>query len=197
VENLRIGENRKYSKATSVCLFARSLTIKETSFNLIVTDVETHTGALLKTRLLSGTQALRMDQSTSLKSGNPETSDDSPSLKRVLLVEDDRSVRRYLEVTLQRSGYKVIPAEDGLEAMKVALSSEIDVVVTDAVMPNMGGHQLARFLRSNAQLAKIPIVLLTGQESKAAAEGDVLVDAFLYKPVKVDELKACLAKLLS
>ncbi len=115
----------------------------------------------------------------------------------VLLVEDDRSVRRYLEVTLQRSGYKVITAEDGLEAMKVALSSKIDVVVTDAVMPNMGGQQLARFLRNQAKLAKIPIVLLTGQENKAAAEGDALVDAFLYKPVKVEVLKSCLAKLLS
>src|SRR5690349_18790252 len=103
-----------------------------------------------------------MDQPQVLKSETTETSDDSPSLTRVLLVEDDRSVRRYLEVTLQRSGYKVITAEDGLEAMKVALSSPVDIVVTDAVMPNMGGQQLARFLRNNSQLAKIPIVLLTG-----------------------------------
>src|SRR3977135_3442850 len=87
----------------------------------------------------------------------------------VLLVEDDRSVRRYLEVTLQRSGYKVITAEDGLEAMKLALASEIDVVVTDAVMPHMSGHELARFLRSSAKLSQIPIVLLTGQENQEAA----------------------------
>jgi DNA-binding response OmpR family regulator len=138
-----------------------------------------------------------MDQPESLKPENAETSDDSSSLRCVLLVEDDRSVRRYLEVTLQRSGYKVITAEDGLEAIKLALSSKIDVVVTDAVMPNMGGQQLAQFLRSNAKLAQIPIVLLTGQENKAAAKGETLVDAFLYKPVKVGELKACLTKLLS
>src|SRR5712691_11694283 len=85
--------------------------------------------------------------------------------KRVLLFEDDRSVRRYLEVTLQRSGYEVITAGDGLEAMKLALSSPVDVVVTDAVMPNMGGQELARFFRSNAKLSKLPIVLLTGQEN--------------------------------
>ena len=116
---------------------------------------------------------------------------------RVLLVEDDRSVRRYLEVTLQRSGYEVIAAKDGLEAMKLALSSPIDALVTDAVMPHLSGQQLARFVRSNAKLAQVPIVLLTGQENKAAAASpDDLIDAFLYKPVKAEELTNCLASLL-
>lgn len=118
--------------------------------------------------------------------------------KCVLLVEDDRSVRRYLEVTLQRSGYKVITAGDGLEAMKIALTSKIDLVVTDAVMPHMSGQELARFLRKAPQLARVPIVLLTGQENKAAiGTADDLVDAFLYKPVNAEELKGCLTKLLS
>src|SRR6202048_4085116 len=115
----------------------------------------------------------------------------------VLLVEDDRSVRRYLEVTLQRSGYRVITAEDGLEAMKLALSSPVDVVVTDAVMPNLSGQELARFLRSNQKLSHLPIVLLTGQENKeAVGSEDNVIDAFLYKPVRAEELKSCLAGLL-
>ena len=121
----------------------------------------------------------------------------APEHPCVLLVEDDRSVRRYLEVTLQRSGYQVIAAEDGLVAMKLALNSEIDVVVTDAIMPHLSGQQLARFIRGNAKLAHVPIVLLTGQENKAAAAApDNPIDAFLYKPVKADELTSCLAKLL-
>lgn len=115
----------------------------------------------------------------------------------VLLVEDDRSVRRYLEVTLQRLGYKVIAASDGLEALKLAMTSAIDVVVTDAVMPQMSGQELARFLRSNAKLAKLPIILLTGQENQpAASTTENLIDIFLNKPVKVDELKESLAKLI-
>jgi DNA-binding response OmpR family regulator len=114
----------------------------------------------------------------------------------VLLVEDDGSVRRYLEVTLQRAGYQVITAKDGLEAMKLALSSPIDAVVTDAVMPHLSGQQLARFVRSNAKLARVPIILLTGQENKAAASPDDQIDAFLYKPVKAEDLTSCLASLL-
>jgi DNA-binding response OmpR family regulator len=114
-----------------------------------------------------------------------------------LLVEDDRSVRRYLEVTLQRSGYRVITAGDGLEAMKLALSSDIDVVVTDAIMPHLSGHELARFLRGNSKVSTLPIVLLTGQENKdAASSSEKLIDAFLYKPVKATELTNCLAGLL-
>jgi DNA-binding response OmpR family regulator len=115
----------------------------------------------------------------------------------VLLVEDDRSVRRYLEVTLQRSGYKVLTAADGLEAMKLALASPIDVVVTDAVMPNLNGRELARFLRSNPKLSHLPIVLLTGQENKESVSGENLIDVFLYKPVRADELTNCLNGLLS
>lgn len=124
--------------------------------------------------------------------------DDFDAFRRpcVLLVEDDRSVRRYLEVTLHRSGYKVISAADGLEAMKLALSSEIDAVITDAIMPHLSGQELARFLRSNPKLARVPVVLLTGQENKGTDFPDDLIDAFLYKPVKAEELTGCLTRLL-
>lgn len=116
----------------------------------------------------------------------------------VLLVEDDRSVRRYLEVTLQRSGYRVLTAADGLEAMKLALSSPVDVVVTDAIMPNLSGHELARFLRSNAKVSGLPIVLLTGQENREPHTfHDTQIDAFLYKPVNAKELTSCLNGLLT
>ena len=81
--------------------------------------------------------------------------------------------------------------------MKLALSSQFDVVVTDAVMPNLSGQELARFLRSHQKLSHLPIVLLTGQENKeAAGAAEDLIDVFLYKPVKAEELKNCLASLL-
>ena len=138
-------------------------------------------------------------QSPSAGANGSHARDDSSAPKQpcVLLVEDDRSVRRYLEVTLQRSGYKVIAAGDGLEAMKLALSSPIDAVVTDAIMPHLSGQELARFLRSNSKVSGLPIILLTGQENKeAAASAEKLIDAFLYKPVKAEELTSCLAGLL-
>ena len=116
----------------------------------------------------------------------------------VLLVEDDRSVRRYLEVTLQRAGYKVITAEDGLAGMKRALTDGVDVVLTDAIMPQMSGRELARFLKTNPKLAALPIVLLTGQEAhQPGSAEEKFIDAVLYKPVKAAELKKCLASVLA
>jgi len=121
----------------------------------------------------------------------------NPNQHCVLLVEDDRSVRRYLEIALHRSGYEVITANDGLEAMKLALSSRIDVVITDAIMPNLSGQELARFLRNNPKLDKIPIVLLTGQPNKRETPpADGSIDAFLTKPVKAEDLASCLRALL-
>jgi|SRR5215468_4637772 len=138
-----------------------------------------------------------MDHPELSQPGAPVTDGDT-SKPRVLLVEDDRSLRRYFEVTLQRAGYEVIAAGDGLEAMKLALSADVHVVVTDAIMPQLSGQQLAALLRGNDKLSKIPIVLLTGQENKSAmSASNTSIDAFLYKPVKADELTNCLSKLLS
>lgn len=116
---------------------------------------------------------------------------------RVLLAEDDRALRRFLEVVLERAGYKVIPAGDGLEAMKLALSTRIDIVVTDATMPNLSGHEFCRFLRNSQTLAHLPVILLSAQERKDPNENLEQVDAFLAKPVSGEDLVACIEKLLA
>ncbi|MGH9903425.1 MAG: response regulator [Pyrinomonadaceae bacterium] len=116
----------------------------------------------------------------------------------VLLVEDDRSIRRYLEVTLQRAGYTVIAVADGLEAMKAALSSQIDAVITDAIMPRLNGYELCRFLRHNPKLSRVPVVLLSGIDQAAqSGEGGGHADAYLSKPVRPEELTECVARLLA
>jgi CheY-like chemotaxis protein len=120
-----------------------------------------------------------------------------PSTKpRVLLVEDDKALRRYLEVTLERAGYEVFSAADGLDAMKTALGTAVDLVITDAVMPNLSGHELCRFLRNSPKLSHIPIVLLSGLERKESGREEELADAFLSKPVSAGKLTECVAELL-
>ncbi|MDQ1638091.1 MAG: twitching motility two-component system response regulator PilH [Pyrinomonadaceae bacterium] len=115
---------------------------------------------------------------------------------RVLLAEDDRALRRFLQVILERAGYTVVPAADGLEAMKIALSSPVDVVVTDAMMPNLSGHELCRFIRNSQTLAHLPVILLSALEQKEPNEGEQ-VDAFLSKPVAGEDLVSCIEKLLA
>ncbi|MDQ3667782.1 MAG: response regulator [Acidobacteriota bacterium] len=115
---------------------------------------------------------------------------------RVLLVEDDNALRRYVEVTLQRAGYEVLSAADGLAAMKLALTSAVDIVITDAMMPNLSGHELCRFLRNSPQLSHIPIILLSGMERKEDGQEDAFADALFSKPVSAEDLTACVAELL-
>jgi twitching motility two-component system response regulator PilH len=123
-----------------------------------------------------------------------------PALVRasVLLAEDDRSLRRYLEIVLRRAGYEVVTAGDGLEAMKAALSGTFDAVVTDAVMPHLSGPELCRFLRTHPKLKRLPVVLLSGVDNRAAStqETSARADAYLSKPVRPEELTDCLARLL-
>ncbi len=114
----------------------------------------------------------------------------------VLLVEDDAASRRYLEIVLERAGYKVMSAADGLSAMKVLLSAEIDAVVTDAMMPNLNGNELCRFIRNSARLTHLPVVLLSALDPKNAASEAGQADAFLSKPVSPDDLLGCIADLI-
>jgi CheY-like chemotaxis protein len=141
----------------------------------------------------------------------PETVLDQPSAPEnssqpvharpiVLLAEDDAAVRRYLEVILRRAGYTVICAANGLEAIKAAMSAKVDAVVTDALMPLLGGHELCRYLRARPELARIPILLLSGLEPGDAVmtpNTSVHADAHLTKPVRPQDFTDCLARLLA
>jgi CheY-like chemotaxis protein len=116
----------------------------------------------------------------------------------VLLVEDDAAVRRYLEVILRRAGYEVLTAANGLEAIKTALTSKLDAVVTDALMPHLSGHELCRYLRARPELSGLPILLLSGLEPNVAApEQSEHADAHLTKPVRPEVFTDCLARLLA
>jgi len=111
----------------------------------------------------------------------------------VLLVEDDPALRRYLEVVLDRNGYAVLSAGDGLEAMKFLLAAQVDVIVTDALMPNLDGYELCRFVRNSEHLAHLPIILLSALDPRNTTDESEQVNAFLAKPVSPEDLLAALA----
>lgn len=113
----------------------------------------------------------------------------------MLLVEDDPALRRYLEVVLERAGYAVASAGDGLEGMKLLLSTRIDVIVTDALMPNLDGYELCRFVRNSQHLAHLPIILLSALDPKNTTDESEQVNAFLAKPVSPEDLLTCISDL--
>lgn len=104
------------------------------------------------------------------------------SKNKILLAEDDDSMRRFIEVMLKKANYEVIAAEDGLAAMKAAIENEIDAIIADAVMPNMTGYDLCRMLRQNPGKKHIPFIILSGlNQNEAAGKENCLADAYLMK----------------
>ena len=130
------------------------------------------------------------------KSSAPLPVASRPGMPCVLLVEDDRSLRRYLEVVLRQEGYEVFVAADGLEAMRISLRSAVDIVVSDAIMPHLNGYELCRFLRNTPHLSQIRIVLLSALDEMHSQPADLRADEFLAKPVKAEDLIACVERLL-
>jgi CheY-like chemotaxis protein len=121
----------------------------------------------------------------------PSTNDQTPS-KKILLVEDDNSIRRFIEIILQKEGYLVTSAEDGLAGMKLALESPFDAVVSDALMPNLSGFDLCRILRQNPNYKEIPFIILSGFND--TSEQQHQADAYLLKG---NDLKENLTKKLA
>lgn len=103
---------------------------------------------------------------------NPSMSEKKSPKMKILLAEDDSAMRRFLEITLQRAGFEVKSAEDGLAAMQISLTEKFDAVVTDAVMPNLSGHDLCRILRKNENFKDVPIIILSGLEQETANDGN-------------------------
>jgi DNA-binding response OmpR family regulator len=122
----------------------------------------------------------------------------APTVGAVLVVEDDATLRRYLEITLRRAGFAVLAASDGIEALKLAHSAKITAVVTDAFMPRLNGHELCRILRASEAHSHLPLVMLSGvarDDSKGAACQHA--DVQLTKPVRAAELADCLKRLIT
>jgi len=124
--------------------------------------------------------------------------DNSLKLK-ILLAEDDASMRRFLEITLQRAGYAVTSAEDGLAAMKTAFTERFDAVVADALMPHLTGHDLCRMLRQNPDYKTTPLIILSGLEQEILANLEVsCADVYLVKNANLKkDLTENLTKLIA
>ena len=81
---------------------------------------------------------------------------------RVLIVDDDRKILDLLVELLELEGYEVSAATDGAEALDKAASFDPDVVVSDVVMPIVGGLELCRRLKDDARTAYVPVLLISG-----------------------------------
>ncbi|MGB6299129.1 MAG: response regulator [Rivularia sp. (in: cyanobacteria)] len=90
----------------------------------------------------------------------------SCSLITVLIVEDSLSQLELINHYLDNGDYKIIKSTSAKQAFDIALKDNIDVVVTDVVMPEMSGFELCRLLKKNPVTQKLPIILCTSKNLK-------------------------------
>jgi two-component system response regulator MprA len=115
---------------------------------------------------------------------------------RVLVVDDEPSVRTSLERALRLEGYDVTLAEDGADALRQLATSVPDAVVLDVLMPNVDGIEVCRRLRAAEDAT--PVLMLTARDSVTdrVAGLDAGADDYLVKPFALEELFARLRALL-
>jgi len=115
---------------------------------------------------------------------------------RVLVAEDDKSVRDSLVRALTFEGYDVVTAGDGAEALMAVVESQPDVIVLDVLMPHVDGLTACRRLRERGD--RTPVLMLTARHevSDRVAGLDAGADDYLVKPFALDELLARLRALL-
>lgn len=112
--------------------------------------------------------------------------------KKILIVDDDPSIRRLVATMLAAEGYSVEHAVNGQEGFDLARSWRPDLVISDVLMDTMDGWTLVKRLRSHPRLAMVPVILLTALDSEEdRIRGYRLgADDYLPKPFHLEELKA-------
>mgnify|MGYP000521755690 CR=1 FL=1 len=111
--------------------------------------------------------------------------------KRVLVADDERPTLELLENGLNRHGFEVITACDGLEAKEKILQDKPEVIVLDLIMPNLDGWGVLQWLKNEVKL-NIPVIILSAKgELDSMKRGyNLEADTYLVKPVDIDELLA-------
>src|SRR5689334_14409577 len=118
---------------------------------------------------------------------------------RVLIVDDDRKILDLLVDLLDLEGYEIAAANDGAEALELAHSFDPDVIVSDVVMPVVGGLELCRRLKDDPRTTYIPVLLISGL--KRSEDDGILglhagADDYLDLPFRNEELLVKVARLV-
>ena len=115
---------------------------------------------------------------------------------RVLVVEDDPSVRGLLHTLLSAEGYEVATASDGLAGLVKAASTRPSLILLDLMMPDLGGVRVLEEVRDDPELADTPVVVVTGKVDAVPGMRALLGDDRVFlKPFAVAELLATVAEI--
>lgn len=110
--------------------------------------------------------------------------------RKILVVDDERHIVRLIEINLQRAGYEVVTAYDGVEALEKVKAEKPDMITTCIDMPRKDGFEVMRDLQADPATANIPVIILSAK----ATDADIFrgwqsgVASYLTKPLNTREL---------
>lgn len=115
---------------------------------------------------------------------------------QILVVEDDKNLRKLMAAVLRQNGYEVLTADDGNDALEQLHETHIDLLISDIMMPNMSGYQLTKEIRRTR--SELPILMVTAKESMDDKRKGFLLgtDDYMVKPIDMDELLLRVSALL-
>ena len=142
--------------------------------------------------------------SEEIETEEPSSEEPLPSItsakpKKILVADDNEIILRVVRNILETGGYLVVTAENGLEALRLALQEKPDLIVTDYLMPKMDGITLVKKLKAQLRTRYIPIIMLTAKEEEDfEVKGiDAGADVYLTKPVNAKGLMARVNRLIN
>jgi DNA-binding response OmpR family regulator len=108
----------------------------------------------------------------------------------ILIADDDPDILGLISFRLRRSGYDVVEAHNGEEAVQVALERRPDLVILDVMMPRVDGYEATRRIRKHEETSRTPVILLTAhvQDADVARGFEVGADDYVRKPFSPQEL---------
>ncbi len=120
-------------------------------------------------------------------------------MPRILAVDDEPNIVRLIQVNLERNGYTVETANNGVQALAKIRERRPDLVVSDVMMPEMGGFELLDSIRMDPALADLPVIMLTAktQDADVVRGYSTGVDMYLTKPFNPMELLQFVKRILS
>ena len=115
---------------------------------------------------------------------------------QILVVEDDKNVRRLMSAVLTRYGYEPLLAADGVEALEIMDHKHVDLILLDVMMPRMDGYELTNTLRMGG--STVPILMVTARETQADKKRGFIIgaDDYMVKPVDEEEMVLRISALL-
>lgn len=118
--------------------------------------------------------------------------------EKILIVEDNPQNMKLLLMTLRPYGYVLLEAEDGAEALKIAVTDKPDLIIMDIQLPKVSGLEVTRMLRQMPAFNHVPIIAVTAYAMKGDKEKFIETgcDAYLSKPINTRELPEMVKEML-